>query len=152
MHSVFLRPHSGADKNNFITDFKTTTPTAKVVKFFEVADCFWRHPQYLVLYIYAQNIRLHEYVVLVDNMSECGFYGCVPRMPKEHGMHRQITRHFIIIKGSGTETSSFVSFQQIPPSIPYLWLKELFSPPLIIICKVDSAYSQISFSWYFWVS
>ena len=51
----------------------------------------------------VQNIRLHEYVVLFNQMSGCGFYDCVPQMPKEHGMHRQVTRPtlFFFIKGSG---------------------------------------------------
>ena len=37
-----------------------------------------------VIYL-PQNIRLHEYVVLVNQMSAYGFYGCIPRIPKEHG-------------------------------------------------------------------
>ena len=40
VHCMFLRPHSGAHQKNFITGFKTTTPTAKVVKFLEVTECF----------------------------------------------------------------------------------------------------------------
>ena len=118
MHSVFLLPHSGADKDNFITRFYNNHTYHQGGKIFRSEWMFLTPPQYLALYIYAQNIRLHEYVILVHLMSGCGCYGCIPRMPKEHGMHRQVTRPILFAcwwcntssavnkgEGSGTETN-----------------------------------------------